>query len=134
MDSSSEAVELVQFLRGDHWAHNLLISVSRIQFLLNNDEFVQFIGTSVANGRADEACALGVRDLWTPDNHYRWNESRYGGHISASVNPVHECRLFSQSKSFKKTSLRLRWFIFFNLNCLLVSLVQRLRQVMVPQL
>jgi predicted nucleotide-binding protein (sugar kinase/HSP70/actin superfamily) len=57
----------------------------------------QFIGTSQANHRADEACALGIRDLWTPENHYRWTASRYGGHISASVNSIRDSRLFSKN-------------------------------------
>jgi len=56
-----------------------------------------FIGTSQANHRADEACALGIRDLWTPENHYRWTASRYGGHISASVNSIRDSRLFSKN-------------------------------------
>lgn len=60
---------------------------------------MQFIGTSQANARADEANALGVQDLWTPENHYRWNKSRYSSHVSASVTAVREPRLFSQSRS-----------------------------------
>ncbi|KAJ7548526.1 hypothetical protein O6H91_07G015000 [Diphasiastrum complanatum] len=56
-----------------------------------------FIGTLETNLRADEACRLGIRDLWTPENHFRWQASRYGGHISASVNPVRNSRLFSEN-------------------------------------
>jgi hypothetical protein len=67
----------------------------------------------VTNRRADEANKLGVMDLWTPENHYRWSISRYGGHVSASVNPVQGSRLFASSKwhlgvhlySFKLTHL-----------------------------
>ncbi|KAL3686433.1 hypothetical protein R1sor_009007 [Riccia sorocarpa] len=56
-----------------------------------------FIGGSDTNLRADEAPRLGVGDLWTPENHYRWSRSRYGGHMSASVNPVRPVRLFSEN-------------------------------------
>lgn len=58
---------------------------------------MQFIGTSQANTRAGEANALGVYDLWTPENHYRWNKSLYGSQVSASVTAVRQSRLFSQS-------------------------------------
>ncbi|OAE35674.1 hypothetical protein AXG93_1154s1280 [Marchantia polymorpha subsp. ruderalis] len=56
-----------------------------------------FIGNSEANLRADEAPKLGVGDLWTPENHYRWQRSRYGGHVSASVGAVRPVRLFSEN-------------------------------------
>ncbi|GLJ07233.1 hypothetical protein SUGI_0062420 [Cryptomeria japonica] len=56
-----------------------------------------FIGSEETNCRADDANKLGVMDLWTPENHYRWSRSRYGGHISASVNPVNGSRLFASN-------------------------------------
>lgn len=58
---------------------------------------MQFIGTSQANSRADRANSLGVMDLWTPENHYRWNRSLYGSQISASVTAIRASRLFSES-------------------------------------
>jgi hypothetical protein len=58
---------------------------------------MQFIGTSQANSRADRVNALGVMDLWTPENHYRWNRSLYGSQVSASVMTVRPSRLFSES-------------------------------------
>ncbi|KAH9303788.1 hypothetical protein KI387_008192, partial [Taxus chinensis] len=54
-----------------------------------------FIGSEETNRRADDANKLGVMDLWTPENHYHWSISRYGGHVSASVNPVQGSRLFA---------------------------------------
>eukprot|EP00252_Welwitschia_mirabilis_P000893 TRINITY_DN10890_c0_g1_i1.p1 TRINITY_DN10890_c0_g1~~TRINITY_DN10890_c0_g1_i1.p1 ORF type:complete len:1092 (-),score=272.58 TRINITY_DN10890_c0_g1_i1:474-3749(-) len=56
-----------------------------------------YIGSEETNRRADEAHKLGIMDLWTPENHYRWSISRYGGHVSASVNPVHQSRLFGSN-------------------------------------
>lgn len=46
------------------------------------------IGSKETDQRADEVLRLGIMDVWTPDNHYRWSESRYGGHISAVVESV----------------------------------------------
>ncbi|KAF3786375.1 Structural maintenance of chromosomes protein 5 [Nymphaea thermarum] len=53
-----------------------------------------FIGSSETDQRADEVQLLGIYDLWTPGNHYRWMTSRYGGHVSAAVEPVNPSRLF----------------------------------------
>ncbi|CAN6485956.1 unnamed protein product [Victoria cruziana] len=53
-----------------------------------------FIGSSETDQRADEVQPLGIYDLWTPGNHYRWTTSRYGGHVSATVEPVNPSRLF----------------------------------------
>eukprot|EP01018_Ginkgo_biloba_P038498 Gb_33241 [translate_table: standard] len=61
-----------------------------------------FIGSEETNRRADEANRLGVMDLWTPENHYRWSVSRYGGHVSASVNAVHPSRLFASNVDMKE--------------------------------
>ncbi|XP_019051963.1 PREDICTED: structural maintenance of chromosomes protein 5 isoform X2 [Nelumbo nucifera] len=54
----------------------------------------EYIGTRETDQKADEAPRLQIFDLWTPDNHYRWSVSRYGGHVSASVEPVPPSRLF----------------------------------------
>ncbi|KAL2636129.1 hypothetical protein R1flu_007608 [Riccia fluitans] len=68
-----------------------------------------FIGGSDTNLRADEAPSVGIQDLWTPENHYRWQRSRYGGHISASVNPVRPVRLFSENVDVgEKTHLEMQ--------------------------
>ncbi|CAG7879398.1 hypothetical protein BRARA_C00699 [Brassica rapa] len=52
-----------------------------------------YIGSKITDQRAEEVSKLGVTDFWTPDNHYRWSSSRYGGHSSASVDSVHPSRL-----------------------------------------
>lgn len=53
-----------------------------------------YIGTDETHRRADDVPKLGVTDFWTPDNHYRWSRSRYGGHMSANVDAVNPSRLF----------------------------------------
>ncbi|KAJ0975605.1 hypothetical protein J5N97_017570 [Dioscorea zingiberensis] len=53
-----------------------------------------YVGTHETDQRADEISKFGILDLWTPENHYRWSISRYGGHISASVEAVYHSRLF----------------------------------------
>ncbi|PKA50457.1 Structural maintenance of chromosomes protein 2-2 [Apostasia shenzhenica] len=53
-----------------------------------------YIGTRETDKRADEVSRLGINDLWTPESHYRWSVSRYGGHVSAIMEPVHSARLF----------------------------------------
>ncbi|KAK3131121.1 hypothetical protein QOZ80_6BG0502290 [Eleusine coracana subsp. coracana] len=53
-----------------------------------------YIGTDETHRRADAVPKLGISDFWTPDNHYRWSRSRYGGHISASVEAVNPPRYF----------------------------------------
>ncbi|KAI7729601.1 hypothetical protein M8C21_012043, partial [Ambrosia artemisiifolia] len=52
-----------------------------------------YIGTKKSDENADMAHSFGIMDLWTPDNHYRWSKSRYGGHVSASVEAVSDSRL-----------------------------------------
>lgn len=52
-----------------------------------------YIGSKITDQRAEEVFKLGVTDFWTPDNHYRWSSSRYGGHSSASVDSVYPSRL-----------------------------------------
>ncbi|KAG0470194.1 hypothetical protein HPP92_016894, partial [Vanilla planifolia] len=56
-----------------------------------------YVGTNETDRKADEVSRLGITDLWTPESHYRWTVSRYGGHVSAVVDPVHPSRLFMQS-------------------------------------
>lgn len=56
-----------------------------------------YIGNNETDKRADEVSRLKISDLWTPESHYRWSTSRYGGHVSAIVEPVHPSRLFMQS-------------------------------------
>ncbi|KAL5203163.1 hypothetical protein ABZP36_014115 [Zizania latifolia] len=53
-----------------------------------------YIGTDETHKRADDVPKLGISDFWTPDNHYRWTRSRYGGHLSAFVDGVNPSRLF----------------------------------------
>ncbi|CAN8300073.1 unnamed protein product [Cochlearia groenlandica] len=52
-----------------------------------------YIGSKITDQRAEEVSKLGITDFWTPDNHYRWSSSRYGGHSSASVDSVYPSRL-----------------------------------------
>ncbi|XP_058203273.1 structural maintenance of chromosomes protein 5 [Rhododendron vialii] len=52
-----------------------------------------YIGSKETDQRADEIQRLGIFDFWTPENHYRWSKSRYGGHISALVEPVAHSQL-----------------------------------------
>ncbi|KAK7243423.1 hypothetical protein RIF29_38219 [Crotalaria pallida] len=54
------------------------------QFRLNHS----YIGSRVTDQKAAEVPKLGITDLWTPENHYRWSKSRYGNHISAVVDQV----------------------------------------------
>ncbi|XP_010922195.1 structural maintenance of chromosomes protein 5 [Elaeis guineensis] len=65
---------------------NVLISQAALEH--------SYIGSRETDQRADEVSRLGILDLWTPESHYRWSISRYGGHMSASVDPVHPSRLF----------------------------------------
>uniref|UniRef100_A0A0E0L6N3 Structural maintenance of chromosomes protein 5 n=1 Tax=Oryza punctata TaxID=4537 RepID=A0A0E0L6N3_ORYPU len=53
-----------------------------------------YIGTDETHNRADDVPKLGISDFWTPDNHYRWSRSRYGGHLSAFVDAINPSRLF----------------------------------------
>ncbi|KAF6998114.1 hypothetical protein CFC21_014267 [Triticum aestivum] len=53
-----------------------------------------YIGTNQADQSADDVVKLGINDLWTPRNHYRWTRSRYGGHLSANVDSIYPSRLF----------------------------------------
>ncbi|XP_060670254.1 structural maintenance of chromosomes protein 5 isoform X1 [Ziziphus jujuba] len=53
-----------------------------------------YIGSKETDQRADEVSNLGISDFWTPENHYRWSTSRYGGHSSAIVESVDRSKLF----------------------------------------
>ncbi|XP_048329060.2 structural maintenance of chromosomes protein 5-like isoform X2 [Ziziphus jujuba] len=53
-----------------------------------------YIGSKETDQRADEVSNLGISDFWTPENHYRWSSSRYGGHSSAIVESVDRSKLF----------------------------------------
>ncbi|KAH9774379.1 Structural maintenance of chromosomes protein 5 [Citrus sinensis] len=53
----------------------------------------QYIGSKETDQKADNVAKLGILDFWTPENHYRWSISRYGGHVSASVEPVNQSRV-----------------------------------------
>lgn len=55
--------------------------------------FCQYIGSKETDQKASEVAKLRVLDFWTPENHYRWSVSRYGGHVSGSVDPVDRSRL-----------------------------------------
>uniref|UniRef100_A0A0E0J3G6 Structural maintenance of chromosomes protein 5 n=1 Tax=Oryza nivara TaxID=4536 RepID=A0A0E0J3G6_ORYNI len=53
-----------------------------------------YVGTNETQNRADDVPKLGMSDFWTPNNHYRWSRSRYGGHLSALVDDVNPSRYF----------------------------------------
>lgn len=53
----------------------------------------QYIGSKETDLKADQVLKLGIFDCWTPENHYRWSKSRYGGHVSGSVEVVKQSRL-----------------------------------------
>ncbi|KAL6654075.1 hypothetical protein ACP70R_007540 [Stipagrostis hirtigluma subsp. patula] len=44
-----------------------------------------YIGTNETHRRAYDVAKLGILDFWTPDSHYRWSKSIYGGYMSAIV-------------------------------------------------
>lgn len=76
---------LDQVFEAPHAVKEVLIS----QFHLD----ASYIGTKETDERADVVSGLGIMDLWTPENHYRWIKSRYGGHVSANVESVDQSRL-----------------------------------------
>lgn len=65
-------------------APNAVKEVLISQCGLNNS----YIGSKEADQKATEVYRLGIMDFWTPENHYRWSVSRYGGHVSGSVDSV----------------------------------------------
>ncbi|XP_078433795.1 structural maintenance of chromosomes 5 [Wolffia australiana] len=69
---------------------------SAVRKVLNSQCPLQtsYVGSQETDQRADEVQRMGIADLWTPECHYRWSKSRYGGHVSAFVDPVHNSRLF----------------------------------------
>ncbi|KAL4294318.1 hypothetical protein S83_063689 [Arachis hypogaea] len=58
-----------------------------------------YIGSKDTDKRADEVPKLGIINLWTPENHYRWSKSRYGGHISAMVEQVGDPKFIVNSSN-----------------------------------
>lgn len=61
---------------------------------------LQYIGTKETDQKSEVVPRLGIMDLWTPENHYRWSGSRYGNHVSASVEQVNPPDLLSNSMKF----------------------------------
>ncbi|KAK9189255.1 hypothetical protein WN944_020661 [Citrus x changshan-huyou] len=79
------SARLDQVFDAPHAVKEVLIS----QFGLDSS----YIGSKETDQKADNVAKLGILDFWTPENHYRWSISRYGGHVSASVEPVNQSRL-----------------------------------------
>ncbi|KAM7472541.1 hypothetical protein LguiA_010724 [Lonicera macranthoides] len=52
-----------------------------------------YIGSKETDAKADEIQRLGIMDFWTPENHYRWSKSRYGSHVSGSMEAVDHSHL-----------------------------------------
>ncbi|XP_057807772.1 structural maintenance of chromosomes protein 5 [Salvia miltiorrhiza] len=76
---------LDQVFEAPHAVKEVLIS----QFRLDQS----YIGSKETDEKADMVSNLGIDDLWTPENHYRWCRSRYGGHVSTNVEAVDQSRL-----------------------------------------
>ncbi|KAG8391192.1 hypothetical protein BUALT_Bualt01G0162100 [Buddleja alternifolia] len=76
---------LDQVFEAPHAVKEILIG----QFGLDNSH----IGSKVTDEKADLVFRLGIMDVWTPENHYRWVKSRYGGHVSGNVESVSPSRL-----------------------------------------
>lgn len=76
------------------------LSMRRRESILNKIRCV-----CVCGGLAQNRKCIGVYDLWTSENCYRWNKSLYGSQVSASVTVIRPSRLFSQS-----TVSRIRYF------------------------
>ncbi|XP_062099015.1 structural maintenance of chromosomes protein 5-like [Humulus lupulus] len=53
-----------------------------------------YIGSKETDLKVDEVSKHGIFYCWTPENHYWWSRSRYGGHVSATVDTVVPSRLF----------------------------------------
>lgn len=76
---------LDQVFEAPHAVKEVLIS----QFHLDTS----YIGSKESDEKADMVARLGIMDLWTPENHYRWIRSRYGGHVSGNVEAVDQSHL-----------------------------------------
>ncbi|XP_047167362.1 structural maintenance of chromosomes protein 5 isoform X2 [Vigna umbellata] len=53
----------------------------------------EYIGSKETDQNADEVPRLGIVNLWTPENHYRWSKSRYVNHVSTVVEQVERPQL-----------------------------------------
>lgn len=60
-----------------------------------------FVGTRDSDQWADRLAKLGISNFWTPESHYRFSISRYGGHTSGSLDSVYPSRLFLCSSDVK---------------------------------
>ncbi|XP_051147312.1 structural maintenance of chromosomes protein 5 isoform X2 [Andrographis paniculata] len=68
------------------------------QFGLNHS----YIGSKETDEKADLVLNLGIMDVWTPENHYRWMRSRYGNHVSGNVESVDRSRLLLCNSDVKE--------------------------------
>lgn len=75
----------------------------------------QYVGTKITDQKADEVSRLRILDFWTPENHYRWVTSRYGGHKSATVEAVQRSQLLLGGMCI--------------LNLLQIEMVQKLKKI-----
>ncbi|KAL0464463.1 UNVERIFIED_CONTAM: Structural maintenance of chromosomes protein 5 [Sesamum latifolium] len=68
-----------------------------------------YIGSRETDEKADLVFRLGIMDVWTPENHYRWLRSRYGNHVSGNVESVDRSRLLLCNLDVKEIeSVKLR--------------------------
>ncbi|KAL2234154.1 UNVERIFIED_CONTAM: Structural maintenance of chromosomes protein 5 [Sesamum indicum] len=68
-----------------------------------------YIGSKETDEKADLVFRLGIMDVWTPENHYRWLRSRYGNHVSGNVESVDRSRLLLCNLDVKEIeSVKLR--------------------------
>ncbi|KAL7158055.1 hypothetical protein ABFS83_02G117600 [Erythranthe nasuta] len=61
-----------------------------------------YIGSKETDEKADLVLRLGIMDVWTPENHYHWARSRYGGHVSGNVESVDRSRLLQCNVDVKE--------------------------------
>ncbi|KAK4488605.1 hypothetical protein RD792_004371 [Penstemon davidsonii] len=59
-----------------------------------------YIGSKESDNKADQVPRLGITNLWTPEKHYYWSESRYMDHVSALVDTVNRSRLLLCNMDF----------------------------------
>ncbi|KAF8658784.1 hypothetical protein HU200_059270 [Digitaria exilis] len=89
-----------------------------------------YIGNDETNRRADKVPKLGISDFWTPENHYRWSKSRYGGYMSAFVDAVYPSRLFKSSMCY---NLSLDTFVIYIIHLSFLILVSLPTQILIQQ-
>ncbi|XP_057458150.1 structural maintenance of chromosomes protein 5-like [Lotus japonicus] len=60
---------------------------------------LSYIGSKETDQKSEVVPRLGIMDLWTPENHYRWFDSRYVNHVGAIVHHVDPPKLLSNTSN-----------------------------------